>query len=314
MNCAQHTDAAVAAYCCSCGKALCAVCKRDVQGAIFCESCLAARIHPGPRAPEDASPELALFLGFIPGVGAFYNGQFLKGFVHVIVLSTLIFLSDHGMGALTGLLIAAWFFYMVFDAYTTAKARRYGLPIPDPIGLNAVLEGREGTVRQRVEQAGERLGANVERAAQTIGQHWRQAGGATPGETASDVAAGDAAPNANQAANPGAPPPSPDSPNARPSVNSNTAPSAGPGSAARVGAQGTYYSEPQGAYYAAPGYVAPQEPERSPVGALVLIGLGVLFLLSNLGWFSFYWIRHYWPVILIATGLWLFIRRQRGAR
>ena len=47
MNCAQHTDTVVAAYCCSCGKPLCEVCKRDVQGAIFCESCLAARVHAG---------------------------------------------------------------------------------------------------------------------------------------------------------------------------------------------------------------------------------------------------------------------------
>ena len=83
-----------------------------------------ARSYAPPRAPEEASPGLALFLGFIPGVGAFYNGQFLKGFVHVIVMTTLIWLSDHGMGAFAGLLIAAWFFYMVFDAYTTAKARR----------------------------------------------------------------------------------------------------------------------------------------------------------------------------------------------
>src|SRR5476651_67477 len=175
MNCAQHTDTAAVAYCRNCGKALCEVCKRDVQGTIFCESCLAARINPGasgnfgaaagnygagggyapPRGPEDASPGLALCLGFIPGVGAFYNGQFLKGFVHVIVFSTLIWMSDHGMGGFAGILIPAWVFYMVFDAWSTAKARRYGLPIPDPLGLNSILEGREGTFRQRVEQAGE---------------------------------------------------------------------------------------------------------------------------------------------------------------
>ena len=94
-------------------------------------------------------------------------------------MSTLIWMSDHGMGGFAGLLIAAWVFYMVFDAWTTAKARRDGLPIPDPIGLNAILEGREGTFRERVEQAGERLGTHVEYAAQNIGQHWQKAGGAT---------------------------------------------------------------------------------------------------------------------------------------
>jgi hypothetical protein len=303
MNCAQHTDTAAVAYCRSCGKALCESCKREVRGTIFCEPCLAVRLHPEaggnlgagagnpgaywpPRGPEDTSPGLALFLGFIPGVGAFYNGQFLKGFVHVIVFSTLIWMSDHGMGAFAGILIMAWFFYMVFDAYTTAKARRYGWPIPDPIGLNAILEGREGTFRQRVEQAGERLGSQVENAAQNIGQQWQKAGGAAPGATAANVTPGTT------------PPPPP-----------GAAPDAEPGSTAYAGPQGTYYAGPEGTFY-----VAPKEHARSPVGAAILIGLGILFLLANLGWFSFHWITHFWPAILIFIGVWLFIQRQRGAR
>jgi TM2 domain-containing membrane protein YozV len=311
MNCAQHTDTAAVAYCRTCGKALCESCKRDVQGTIFCESCLAARINPAvsgsygtaagyqpARGPEDASPGLALFLGFIPGVGAFYNGQFLKGFVHVIIFSSLIWMSDHGMGGFAGILIPAWLFYMVFDAWTTAKARRYGQPIPDPLGLNAILEGRDGTFRQRVEQAGERLGTHVEYAAQNIGQHWHQAGGAAPGSTASNFAAGGANPNANPSANPAgvnpaAPPPAPPPP------------------------AGTYYSGPQGTYHSGPEGappVAPKKCERSPVGAVVLIGLGMLFLMANLGWFSFHWVSHFWPVILITLGVWLFIKRQRDAR
>jgi len=316
MNCAQHTDTAAVSYCCNCGKALCAVCRREVQGAIFCEPCLAARIRSGgrsgtsPRAPEGASPELALFLGFIPGVGAFYNGQFLKGFVHVIVLCMLIFLSDHGMRALAGLMIAAWFFYMVFDAYTTAKARRYGLPIPDPIGLNALLEERDGSLGQRLEHAGQRFGANVEQVAQHIGQHWRQSGGATPGGTAASPDAesgctdpGNVTPNREPSATPSAPPPS-----------QATAPNAYPAGAAQSEAKGTYHAGPEGTYYSPPGYIPPPQSSRSPIGALLLIGLGILLLLSNLGWFSTYWIERYWPVILIAMGLWLFIRRRRSVR
>ena len=88
-DCAQHPDTAAVGYCRTCGKALCESCKRDVQGTYYCESCLAARIHPGasggfgagagyeqPRGPEDASPGLALFLGFIPGVGASTTDSF----------------------------------------------------------------------------------------------------------------------------------------------------------------------------------------------------------------------------------------------
>jgi hypothetical protein len=46
-----------------------------------------------------------------------------------------------------------------------------------------------------------------------------------------------------------------------------------------------------------------------PTGAVVLILLGVLFLLHNLGlWFLR--VDVLWPIILIALGVWLFIRRQ----
>jgi TM2 domain-containing membrane protein YozV len=322
MNCTQHPDTAAVAYCRTCGKALCEICRRDVQGTIFCEPCLAARINPAasgnfgaagntqpPRAPEEASPGLALFLGFIPGVGAFYNGQFLKGFVHVIVFSTLIWLTDHGLGAFAAMMIAAWYFYMVFDAYTTAKARRYGTPIPDPIGLNAILEGREGTFRQRVEQAGERLGTQVESAAQNIGHHWHQAGGAAPGSAASNFAAGSVNPGANP------PPPPPGGYGTVPNPPGATG-NPPPGSTAYVGPEGTYYSGPEGTYYAGPERHARRgkSVERGPMGAIVMIGLGMLFLLANLGWFSFHWISRFWPVILITLGLWLFIKRQRDVR
>jgi hypothetical protein len=46
-----------------------------------------------------------------------------------------------------------------------------------------------------------------------------------------------------------------------------------------------------------------------PAGALVLIGLGVLFLLHNLGiWFLE--VDTLWPVILIGLGLWLLAKRK----
>lgn len=95
---------------------------------------------PPPRAypPPDAgaSPGLAFLLGFIPGVGAIYNGQYVKGIVHVIVFGILISLvgSDDiadNMKPLFGLLIAVWFFYMAFEAYHTAKRRQMGQPVDE---------------------------------------------------------------------------------------------------------------------------------------------------------------------------------------
>ena len=88
-------------------------------------------VAPPPGAP---SPGLAAVLGLIPGVGAMYNGQFLKGLVHVVIFAVLV--SAAHVYGIFGLFIAGWVFYQVFEAYHTAKARRDGEPLPDPLGLN----------------------------------------------------------------------------------------------------------------------------------------------------------------------------------
>lgn len=161
MNCANHIEVPATAYCRTCGKALCANCTRDVRGVIYCEECIAARLNDPATAQavppvgstaayaspammdSGASPGLAAFLGFIPGVGAMYNGQFGKGFLHVVVFASLIWMGNHGFEVIGGIGIPAWIFYMVFDAYKTAKARKYGLPIPDPLGINNVFSSPE---------------------------------------------------------------------------------------------------------------------------------------------------------------------------
>jgi len=47
---------------------------------------------------------------------------------------------------------------------------------------------------------------------------------------------------------------------------------------------------------------------KVPMGAIVLIGLGVLFLLHTMGMFEF-GVNRLWPFIIIALGLWLGARR-----
>lgn len=49
-----------------------------------------------------------------------------------------------------------------------------------------------------------------------------------------------------------------------------------------------------------------------PTGALVLIGLGVLFLLSNAGVFHWNWVGKLWPLILIAFGIRIYMRRSES--
>jgi hypothetical protein len=79
---------------------------------------------------------LAFLLGLIPGVGAIYNAQYVKGLIHVVVFGVLISIvssgeASGGMEPLFGMLIAAWVAYMAFEAYHTAKKRQLGQPVEE---------------------------------------------------------------------------------------------------------------------------------------------------------------------------------------
>jgi cell wall-active antibiotic response 4TMS protein YvqF len=61
-----------------------------------------------------------------------------------------------------------------------------------------------------------------------------------------------------------------------------------------------------------PASVPPPQESQAPVGAIVLIALGVLFLLGNLGtWFNFH---RFWPLFVIGIGLWLAYRHMEQQR
>jgi len=64
-----------------------------------------------------------------------YNGEYAKGFIHVLIFATLIWMTHH-VAPLFGLGIAAFYIYMPIEAYRTAKAREMGVAPPDPLGLN----------------------------------------------------------------------------------------------------------------------------------------------------------------------------------
>jgi Domain of unknown function (DUF5668) len=314
MNCANHPDVAVAAYCQNCGKALCAQCVRPVSGVIYCEQCLAAKLGiggvPGPAGyaasgtsaganytvnqgaytvtgssagdvnytvsgvipPMGPNPGTATVLGFIPGVGAMYNGQFVKALVHVLVFVILIGITDnHGI---FGIFIAAWIFYQVFDANQTAKARRDGLPLPDPFGLN---------------ELGAKLGIPNSPVTPSVTQTY----------TASQA----------YAAVPPVPPPGSGYP---PAAGFTAGPGYPPVADYTNPAYPPYTAVPP--VGAMPPEVDPYMPvqRREPVGAIILIGLGLLFLFNTLGFFRFNWLGHAWPLFIIGLGAWLLIRRTRG--
>jgi hypothetical protein len=49
--------------------------------------------------------------------------------------------------------------------------------------------------------------------------------------------------------------------------------------------------------------------KERPIGPIILIGLGVLFLLNNFSWFPFYNIGRLWPLVLIGIGVLMFRNR-----
>jgi hypothetical protein len=243
MDCVNHSGVNATAYCQSCGKALCTSCTRLVTGGqILCDACINAwRSAQPPFVPSPPhsgpNPATAAALGVIPGVGAMYNGQFFKGFIHVAVFAVLVSLAEHFW--VFGLFIAAWVFYQSFEAYHTARALRDGLPAPDPFGLNEVAN---------------RLNVGI-----------RPPYASQPG----------AGPAGYQPPASGAvPPPPPPYPN---------------------------------------GGLPPVSPfcwhQNAPVGAIVLIALGLLFLMGQLDIFHHRLMEFAWPLMLIALGVWLIVRR-----
>ncbi len=250
MNCANHSDAAAVAYCRTCGKPLCNACSRNVGGVVYCEGCVAEKMHGTasysqvvaeqglgmpPNSPH-AKPVLAGFLGLIPGVGAMYNGQFMKGIIHVGAFVVMVWLADH-FGPIMVPVFFAYFFYCVFDAYKTAYAIEVGLPLPDPFGLEAMF-----------------------------GQGVNQTSWQRPG----------AAPNQ---ANPVSGTPSQQ-----------------------------VYSGQQELYVEQQATNGQRCNNRGPVGAVILIGLGCVLLLSNIGWLSFSMDR-FLSIGLIVLGGWMVFQR-----
>lgn len=156
MKCVNHSDRESVAFCQHCGKPLCDECIRKTGSSVFCAECWTSRtgtavpptgFGPGaagyppvgaPIGTREPSPGLAALLGFIPGVGAMYNGQYAKGFIHLIIFAVLVSLAD--VNDIFGLFIAGWILYMVIEAHHTASARRDGAPLPDPFGLNELSD------------------------------------------------------------------------------------------------------------------------------------------------------------------------------
>jgi TM2 domain-containing membrane protein YozV len=163
MKCVVHSEVDATGYCRNCGKPMCPACIRPVRDVLYCEDCLATILgHPAPVAAQQPfseavplqpqmsalppaappavgpSPVLAFFLGFLPGLGAFYNEQYGKGMIHLAIFLVLFIAGvdgamSGGAEAALWLCISALWIYMPIDALRTAQAKRAGQPLSDPL-------------------------------------------------------------------------------------------------------------------------------------------------------------------------------------
>ena len=306
-------------FCQDCGRPLTRETVRTVGSGVFCEPCLETRlggpavpppygtvpvgsVPPGGPVPlpplggNDPSPMLAGLLGLIPGVGAMYNGQYAKGFAHLVIFMLLCAMGGvNGVGWFFVLCSIGWVFYQSFEAYHTAKARREGLPLPDPFGLNNI-----GT------QVGTQFRATAAGAPQNPYANWS---GYTPPPSAAApetpaAAWGStpvqAAPYAQSAPYTAAPPPVWDTPAWTPPP---------PDQPGQEWANTPGY--PAAPVYQAPAYaVPPARRSTVPAPAAWLIGLGVVFMVFN---FMPEWrfsVHKVFPFLLMAFAIWLFTRRM----
>ncbi len=338
MNDADRPTNERVAFCQNCGRPLNTEEVRNVGSAVFCEPCLVAKVAaadapgtagagtgawagPGvggtpagagydyrgtagvepPLAPPPLggapNPGLAALLGFIPGVGAFYNGQYAKGVVHLVVFATLTTLSEHS--GIFGIFVAGWVFYQVIEAHHTARARRDGTPLPNPFGLNDVGErlgfGRAwpGGAAAAAAHAAPAPGAPAAGASEP-GTGYQAPGYQAPGYQAAGYQAAGYAP-----ASPGYAPSGSGYPPPPPGYAYGAPPAAG-------------WGAPTDAY----GNVPPAQPyplesgRQVPTGAIVLIGLGVIFLIGNSGLFHGFPVHRLIPFLLIGVGVWVFVRKM----
>ncbi|MFZ0745842.1 MAG: DUF5668 domain-containing protein [Terracidiphilus sp.] len=293
MDCVNHSGVNATAYCQNCGKALCATCVRNTAGGqVLCEPCAVAwqNLQQPFVAPPVGSPNpvAAAVLGLIPGVGAMYNGQFIKGLIHVVIFAMIISITTHY--GVFGLFIPAWILYQAFEAYHTAVARRDGLPLPDPLGLNEVGS-------------------------------WLNFSGRPP--QPGQPPAGTANPNPGPAAGPGATPGGYQTPYG----GQYQAPYTPVAGFTDPGYTNPGYTSPE---YTNPGYTQPglNDPavppvppvppmhwrRKEPIGAIILVGIGLILLLNELGYVAERFLHFLWPLLFIALGVWLIIRRMNDSK
>src|SRR5713226_3931829 len=126
MYCSYHTASASIVQCSSCARPLCRACDHRIKGYPYCQDCIVLGVEGLSRSYRDPRPRgrarWAALFALLPGMGAVYNHQNIKGVVDFAAIVGLFQLTAihiaSGFFALAGL---AFYLYSIVDAYRTAQ-------------------------------------------------------------------------------------------------------------------------------------------------------------------------------------------------
>ena len=126
MYCSYHTSTTARAQCSSCARPLCSACDHRIKGFAYCQDCIVLGVEGLSRnyyrGRNKGKARLAALFALLPGMGAVYNRQNIKGVVHFVTIVGLFQLTAlriaPGFFVLSGL---AFYLYSIVDAYRTAR-------------------------------------------------------------------------------------------------------------------------------------------------------------------------------------------------
>jgi hypothetical protein len=126
MKCSYHPTTEATELCSACNRPLCPECAHQIKSKIYCQDCLVrgaewAAAVKDLHIPRD-SPKRAAACAIIPGIGAVYNGEYMKALTYFAVFAALAIMGDDvhpvfGFGA------AVFLLFTMFDSYRTAEAK-----------------------------------------------------------------------------------------------------------------------------------------------------------------------------------------------
>jgi hypothetical protein len=127
MKCSYHSSVDSQEFCTTCNKPLCAECSHHIRGKCYCQDCLVKGAEWAATANNlsisATSPKKAAWCSLIPGMGAVYNGEYLKAVTYFAVFAALCVMGDNIHG-IFGFGASVFMIFTIFDAYRTAQAKR----------------------------------------------------------------------------------------------------------------------------------------------------------------------------------------------